>query len=466
MKQFLVFLLLAIPLTSLAAPVDTPLKPRIVVLTDISPNDIEPDDMESIIRLFAYADLFEIEGIVATTGWSSGGDNSKWISLIHNAIDAYEKDLPNLRKRSGQQEYLENESKQRLGYWPSPDYLRSRTVVGSQVRGIEHIGEGNNTPGSKLLIDTASEPDNRPVWILAWGGANTLAQSIWQLQQEESDKELKEFLGKVRLYTITDQDRSYKDGTPYDISAHQWLRRDFEGELFFIWDESAWRYQNGTGKSNWEEYAKHIQGHGTLGNLYPKYKYGVEGDTPAFLYVLPNGLNNPEQPAWGGWGGYFEWSMSPDGETYALTNHDNTTASTISRKYEKQFYPAIFNDFVARMDWVKDGSGNLNPIAVVNGDKSMNNIALTPKPGTEITIDLTGSYDPNGDTIGISSWQLSEAGSYQAEVELQQTKAGQLTINVPADSAGKSFHIVVEITDDGQPNLTAYRRIIVTPVQR
>ena len=39
-------------------------KPRIVVLTDIAPGNIEPDDMESMIRLMAHADLFEIEGII------------------------------------------------------------------------------------------------------------------------------------------------------------------------------------------------------------------------------------------------------------------------------------------------------------------------------------------------------------------------------------------------------------------
>ena len=42
---------------------DFGLKPRIVVLTDIAPGDIEPDDMESMIRLMAHADL-----ILATGG--------------------------------------------------------------------------------------------------------------------------------------------------------------------------------------------------------------------------------------------------------------------------------------------------------------------------------------------------------------------------------------------------------------
>ncbi len=52
------------------------LMPRLVVLTDIAPNHVDPDDMESMIRLRAHADLFEIEALVATTGWSNtGGSN-------------------------------------------------------------------------------------------------------------------------------------------------------------------------------------------------------------------------------------------------------------------------------------------------------------------------------------------------------------------------------------------------------
>ena len=34
------------------------LKPRLVVCTDIAPADVEPDDMESMVRLMAYADMF------------------------------------------------------------------------------------------------------------------------------------------------------------------------------------------------------------------------------------------------------------------------------------------------------------------------------------------------------------------------------------------------------------------------
>jgi hypothetical protein len=60
------------------------LKPRIVVLTDIGPNDVEPDDMESMVRLLVHADQFEIEALIATTGWNNNGGQER-IDLIHKA---------------------------------------------------------------------------------------------------------------------------------------------------------------------------------------------------------------------------------------------------------------------------------------------------------------------------------------------------------------------------------------------
>ena len=447
-----------------ASPPADSLKPRIVVLTDISPNDVEPDDMESLIRLLVHADLFEIEGLVATTGWSNPGGNER-PDLIRKAIDAYEEDLPNLRKRSDQNGHRADESRQHIGYWPSPGYLRSRTVLGSTTRGMEHIGDGNDSPGSKLIIDMADENDERPIWVLAWGGANTLAQAIWRVREDRGADALQGFLDRVRLYTITDQDRSYKEGTPYDISSHQWMREAFEKDLFFIWDESAWKFQNGTGRANWDEYATHVQGHGNLGRMYPKYKYGVEGDTPSFLYVLPNGLNRPEHPGWGSWGGYFEWALGPDEETYAYTNHEGTEAHAVASTYEEHFYPATFNNFAARMDWANEGRGNRNPQVVIGGDSSLATIRLTPEAGTTVTLDGSSTYDPDGDSVSFSWWVLSEAGSYRQAVTLSGSDSDRAVVAVPPDAAGKTFHVIAEVTDNGTPTLTSYCRIIVAPTE-
>lgn len=437
-------------------------KPRMLVLTDISPDDHEPDDMESMIRLLVHADQFEIEGLVATTGWSYSTASQESLGLLHKVINAYEQDLPNLMKRSGQTGFLEDESRQEIGYWPSPDYLRSRVMMGSRNRGVRWLGEDNTSPGSQAIIDVANADDARPLWVQAWGGANTLAQAIWSVQQDGSTTGVADFLDKLRVYTITDQDRSYKGGTPFDISAHQWMRRQHDKDLLFIWDECAWKFQNGTGKSKWGEYAKHIQGHGALGSMYPKYRYGVEGDTPAFLYLTPNGLNDPEQPEHGSWGGYFVVGVGPDGVTNAYTNHQQP-AYGHCRDHAKHFYDATFNNFAARMDWAHQGAGNRNPVVSINGDQSTRITTVTPAAGTPVTLDASHSHDPDDDDLEYVWWVIPGPGTYDGNIAISGAQSPTATVKTPEDSAGNAFHVICEVTDAGVPPLTCYRRIIFEP---
>ncbi|WP_146535409.1 DUF1593 domain-containing protein [Rubripirellula reticaptiva] len=452
--SFLLFIAIAVS-SQAASP-----KPRMVVLTDVS--TWETDDSESLVRLMAHADLLEIEGLVFTTGWSLDKVRDDFIDLIHDAVDAYEKDLPNLQRRSEQTEFLADESRQEIGYWPSPKSLRDVTVFGSRKRGAEHVGDGNDSPGSELIIKLADEDDERPLWITVWGGGNTLAQAVWRVKQDRSEEELKTFLHKLRVYTITDQDRDQK--IPFSDSSHQWLRREFAKDLFFIWDECAWKYQNGTGKKNWQEYKTHIQNHGHLGSVYPKYKYGVEGDTPAFLHLLPIGLNDPSVAGQGSWGGYFVWGVGEDGETSCYTNFKGEANKTCYL-LETHFYPATFNNFAARMDWAKDGSGNRNPTLVIDENLDVEFLTMKPRQGKTVTLDASQSFDPDGNELSFNWWVLSQAGTCGSNIKIENSDSSVALINVPKNSAGESFHVICEVTDDGVPSLTSYRRIIFEPIK-
>jgi len=115
------------------------------------------------------------------------------------------------------------------------------------------------------------------------------------------------------------------------------------------------------------------------------------------------------------------------------------------------------------MDWAKEGAGNRNPVVVINGDSSLAMMTLSPEAGTSVTLDASGSCDPDGDNLRFSWWILSGAGTYTEDIPLSDTGTDRITVPIPDNAAGKSFHIICEITDDGTHPLTGYRRIIIEP---
>ncbi len=438
------------------------LKPRLVVCTDIAPADVEPDDMESMVRLMAYADRFEIEALITSVGWNCDPYPKEWAEYLTCVIEAYRKDVTKLMARSGQQGFLtiaQENTQQTLGYWPSADYLRSRAVMGSERGGIKVIGEDNDSPGSNLLIQLADEADERPIYVAAWGGANTLAQAIWRVKQTRNAKELKQFIRKFRLYTITDQDMCYNMRMDRAYSSHQWLRKEFENDLQFIWDEGTWQEQCELGKQHWQEHATGIQGKGELGKVYPNYKWGVEGDTPSFLYVMPNGLNDPEDPHQAGWAGYHERGMCADSLTTAWTSWEEPIRN-ISIGYKRRFYPDELNDFRARMQWAEEGKGNKNPQIIVNGDaNSPAPLILKAKAGETLLLDATKSSDPDGDKLSFKWWQQPEIG--RDTLLIGEPESPTTTVTIPEDVKGDAIHIICEVHDDGPYKLVSYRRIII-----
>ena len=455
----LCFLLTSLTVTAYGAP---SLKPRLVVLTDIAPGDIEPDDMESMVRLMTYADQVEIEALITTTGWNCDPYPREWADSLWRVIDAYSHDVRQLMKRSGQKGFqsVEEESGcQEIGYWPSAEYLRSRVAMGSTRSGIGVIGEDNRSAGSDLIIRLVDEDDPRPLWVAAWGGANTLAQAIWQVSQQRTPEQLRTFLSKLRLFTITDQDMVWAMRANRAYSAHQWLRREFARDLLFIWDESAWLSQNELGVKNWSQYASMIQGKGKLGSTYPTYKWGVEGDTPSWLNILPNGLHNPDDPTQIGWAGCFCRDMCPDSLTVAWTNW-RPPQKNISRQYEERFYPDIFNDFAARIEWAATGKGNRNPIVIVNGEQDPSPTLLTAKTGTTVTLDASGTNDPDGDAISFKWWIQRDAGKCPPSIAIDGTQE-KVSLAIPAGADGAEIHVICEVHDNRTISLAAYHRVIL-----
>ena len=244
-------------------------------------------------------------------------------------------------------------------------------------------------------------------------------------------------------------------------SSHQWLRREFADDLQFVWDEGAWQEQCELGKQAWAEHQQFIQGHGALGREYPDYKWGVEGDTPSFLYVLPNGLSDPEHPEQAGWAGYHVRGLSPDSLTTAWNSWQEPVRS-ISVGYKRRFYPDELNDFKARMQWAAEGRGNRNPqVLVAQGDALPDaTLHCQGNAGETIRLDASGSYDPDGDALSFYWWQQPEVGNVTLAVG--DVRQPVVSLHIPADAQpGDTYHVVCEVHDNGPFHLVGYRRVII-----
>ncbi|GIX21335.1 MAG: hypothetical protein KatS3mg121_0118 [Gammaproteobacteria bacterium] len=362
--------------------------------------------------------------------------------MANRIIDAYAQVYDNLRRHDAR--------------FPEPSYLRSISVLGQRGYGMSDVGAGRSSPGSSLLIRVVDEPDTRPVWFLCWGGCNTAAQALWEVRQNRSAAELERFVSKLRVYDVLGQD-----------NAGTWIAKTFP-KLLYIRATGVYGWQPSDG---WLD--SHVQNHGPLGAVYPDRKWATEGDTPSFLHVIANGLNDPDQVAQGGWGGRFDpvkkrgiRGMScMQGEDavydpYEMYGNSSEGAGAISR-----WRPAYDNDFAARMDWTvtsEYSQANHHPRAVVNGDDSKRVLYLTAAAGSTVTLNAEGSSDPDGDALTYGWSYYREASDYDGTVSISGANAVVANVNVPAYARGRSLHVILTVRDDGAPNLYAYRRVVIT----
>lgn len=314
-------------------------RPRLAVLTDIGG---DPDDQQALVRLMVYSNEFDIGLLLASSAGIPGELKQAVVrpDLIRATIQAYGQVLPNLKNHAQG--------------WPEADGLLEKVKPGNPLRGREHIGEGHDTDGSKALIQLvdAGSPAG-PLNIAIWGGQTDFAQALWQVKKNRGADGLAEFVKRLRVYDIDDQDK-----------LAEWIRQEFPG-LFYILAKAAPGRDKREGLSrgmylagdesltsrDWIE--KHVRSKGPLGALYPVKTWTApnphscmkEGDTPSWFFFLPTGGNDPADPSKPGWGGQF--LKEPDGwyrDAPAEKGADPRTA--VSR-----WRPAFQADFARRMDW-------------------------------------------------------------------------------------------------------------------
>ncbi len=507
-----------------AAPSDVP-KPRVMITTDP-----ELDDSNSLVRYLLYGTDFRTEGIVYASSqfhWKGDGTGKKWFvqgreytrfgldlcpceswrwapgeRFIDDAVDVYARVHPNLRVHHPD--------------YPAPAALRSKIRWGN----VEFDGDiSKDTPGSDLIRDLLLDDDPEPIYLLAWGGASTIARALKSIQERrEGRAEWPAIRAKVSRKAILslsgDQDDTYAtyihpnwpdiraltvgergvgvgygafvfaaaENAPY--FSVDWTRANVShqgplGAHYRVWGDGKqmvpgdrFDYFGLSGQTAAELRAK---GYVVWLPPRPKGEFLGEGDTFTFFNLIANGLGAYRDETPGGWAGRV--AVNPASRGAAPGAGEGSTATSLDafmRSLEgigpegpstrppspqPNFTPAAQNDFAARMQWSVTstyGGANHEPTVTIRGSAR-----LSARPGQ--TVRLEGAVsDPDGNSVEVRWWRWKDVDTYPGDVSLSDPTALATRLRVPNDATpGQTIQLVLEATDHGTPSLTRYQRVIV-----
>lgn len=483
--------------------------------------DAEVDDQNSLRHFLFYANEVELQGIVQTsskfhwqgvpgkikpekrweddfegTGEESGPFDApyRWTGTdwMFRVIDDYEKDYPNLCRHAE-------------GY-PTPDDLRSITKIGN----IGYEGEMDApSEGSELIRARMLDGDERPLYLQVWGGCNTIARALLDIEKEHgADPDwpaLHEKLTKKIIITACgEQDPAYRE-----VIAERWPGILFvktlqmmsyaypwfvmpEGESKDTLRAAFMKREILGGKSALAAgYCTWLDGHryegegdnaqfganpnitkewfgAKMGLPAPEaYDFLSEGDSPTFFPLLNWGFRTLEDFRFGGVAGRYapvEDQFNSRGE--ALNLWDVCKDSYTDREGQvhevESMWPYVADiqrDFAARVAWAgtpERAQAEHAPTLTICGG-----LDRSASAGSSVTL-CAEAKSPDGAAVDVSFRLYREASAAEAALRASGCEA-VLTLPETA-SPGDRFHVIVKAQARGHHRLVHYQQVIVTTV--
>ena len=483
--------------------------------------DAEVDDQNSLRHFLLYANEVELQGIVQTsskfhwigvpgavkpegknTGDFAGIEQSgpfdqpyRWTGTdwMMQEIDDYEKDYPNLVKHAG-------------GY-PAPDYLRSIVKIGN----IGYEGEMETpTEGSELIRKAMLDDDPRPLYLQVWGGTNTIARALMDIQNAyEGSPEwtaLHEKITKKVILTACGE----QDGTYRSYIAENWPGIMFVKTLqmhcyaypWFIMPEGESKdtlkaafmteeILNGKsrlmeGYCTWLD-GKEYEGEGPEGQFganpniadewfgakmgLPKpepFDFLSEGDSPTFFLLFDWGFRTLEDFAWGGISGRYHRvtdQVNSKGETLNLwdVSRDTYVGRDGQEHLVESMWPYVADiqrDLAARSAWCSEETyeeGEHAPhLAIQEG------LDIIAAPGEKILLHaIAEPADQETDVhVTFHIYKVASAGWAAETALMAEDHCAKIVIPEEAE-AGSELHIIVKAQADGHHRLVHYQQAVV-----
>jgi len=432
-------------MATLAEPAEAPAERlRVMVETDAGG---DPDDEQSMVRFLLYANEWDVEGIIAVRPHARPGENRNpertGLGIVRRMLTAYRECYTRLKQHD--RRYL------------LPEDLWRRTVAGYD----------DTDDGVRLILDAVDRDDPRPIWFCNWGtdkgsAESNLKRALDRVLKERGQLGYARFKDRLRLSSFdTFGPHTNQLAPPWRLWVDT-FRPEIGGRRWYHCFSALTATAGG-----FDVRRDVLTGHGPLGALYPTNTTHPqkEGDTMAFLYLVPTGMNDPQQPTWGSWAGRYARQDPAGGRNYYWATAEDSIGGAASRENcLSRWAEHLQNDFRARLDWcVKDfAAANHPPQPRLRGP-----VQRTARSGQHVELDARGSTDPDNDRLDYRWIEYRECGTYAGPpIALRGASDPVASFVAPAVDLPQTVHVLLIVTDRGSPPLARYRRAIVELLPR
>lgn len=469
-------------------------RPDVIITTDG-----EVDDMNSLLHLALFLNEINLKGIIYTSSqYHFNGDGIHTLKEITPhyrtkgmaAYDGTKEVISGNREAGNLKEYRpmpvgwiesiwDNEYravypylKKHSEYFPSPEYLLSITRYGN----IAFEGDvTEDTEGSDMIKEALLNLEQK-LYLLSWGGANTIVRALMSIYDEYHDTSdwadlYKNICDNVELYGIVDgigQDHSWQDHGisifpdlrilrteypygPYfasktmqadciDMFQAEWLKKNIKfghGPLmskYYLFGDGSYYY----GEPEANQYGLHTvidwSRQGIPVTYFEPYEFLGEGDSSTYVQLFDVGLRGLHNYEYGTLLG----KIYPDGEKREIPA-------------DNPFIKGYQEEWAARTQWCHEEYEKCvhPPVVTVKDDD------LYCLPGEEVLL----KADVQGEDLQIS-WEYhphysSYHGKYSALLKDD-------VFTIPEDARSNDwFSVIVRVVSGKEYHITRYGQIII-----
>ena len=478
-------------------------KPRVIITSDL-----EVDDMNSFIHESLFFNEIDLAGIVVSGSFCHfTGDGEHTQGEVMDHIQNREEGALEMKEFRAQPldwlsnlwnneyaEVYENLSKNADGY-PTPEYLTSITKIGN----VEFEGDvREDTEGSNLIKECILDDDERTLFVLNWGGFNTVARALLSIYDEYSDtKQWDEIYQKVCDKVIvqgTGQDYTFDDyivekypdlvvasancgyagystaingqsDAVYTFQA-DWLKENIKfdhGALMSIYK----LVNDGQHLENEEDEYQFGETNTVYNKEYNDYDFIAEGDSGSIIGLFACGLRTFENGAFGSYAGRYSYTTaSGEDAGYVSTLNGVVPGLYINPETDKigKYNPYLLDfqlEWAARADWCVSSYEDCNHAPVVEMDEK----DFTVKAGETVSFEAKVS-DPDGDKL-TSTWSTEQTGCVyngkDSTIFNWTEDNAKASFTVPKDAEkGDCFILTLRVQDDADAVMTRYAQVMIT----